>query len=377
MEAQRTVVIMAGGSGTRLWPHSRRGRPKQFLPLLPDGQALLSATARRINKLVPIEATYVVTTAEQVSEVRRCLPELPIDNIIVEPMGRNTAPCIGLSALTIRRRARPGQEPILAVLPSDHYIHDEEAFLRTAARAFAVAQQGHVVTVGIRPTAPETGYGYIELGDLAEDSTDAPRDAEVPLRLAAAFVEKPSRERALAYLSAGNYLWNSGMFFFPAQRIASELRQHLPALAQILDEIGRQPERLPVLYADAPSISIDYAVMEKLGAARVGRDTAIRVLAGDFGWSDVGSFSSVAALVPPDEQGNRVLGQGAADSTFLLRCRDNVVWSSSGQLVAALGVEGLVIAVTDDAVVVLPQRCAQEVRDVVSRLQSSGRSDLL
>ncbi|MFO0579143.1 MAG: sugar phosphate nucleotidyltransferase [Polyangia bacterium] len=373
MAPVRKVVIMAGGSGTRLWPHSRRSRPKQFLPLLPpDGEALLAATVRRISRLVPIESIFVVTTAEQVGEVRRCLPALSVDNIVVEPLGRNTAPCIGLAAQTIKRRAAAGQEPIIAVLPADHHIDGEEAFLRTVAQAFAVAERGHVVTVGIRPTAPETGYGYIELGERSDDT----EPSEPSPRLAAAFVEKPSRERALAYLAAKSYLWNSGMFFFPAQRILDELRTHLPALAQILDEIGQHPERLPVLYAEAPAISIDYAVMEKLGAARVGRDAAIRVLAGDFGWSDVGSFSAVAALVPADEAGNRVLGHGS-EEPVLLRCRDNVVWSSSQQLVAALGVEGLVIAVTDDAILILPQRCAQEVREVVSRLQSGGRSGLL
>jgi mannose-1-phosphate guanylyltransferase len=374
MAPVRNVVIMAGGSGTRLWPHSRRSRPKQFLPLLPpDDEALLAATVRRIRSLVPIESIFVVTTAAQVSEVRRCLPALPVDNILVEPTGRNTAPCIGLAAQTIMRRATAGQEPIIAVLPSDHHIDHEEAFLQAAARAFAVAEQGHVVTVGIRPTAPETGYGYIELGERAGDTADA----DAGPRLCAAFVEKPSRERALAYLASGRYLRNSGMFFFPAQRILDELRTHLPALSQILDEIGRHPERLPVLYSEAPSISIDYAVMEKLGAARVGRDAAIRVIAGDFGWSDVGSFSAVAALVPADQAGNRVLGRGAAEEPVLLRCRDSVVWSSSQQLVAALGVEGLVIAVTNDAILILPQRCAQDVREIVSRLQSDGHNEFL
>lgn len=369
--SQRHVVIMAGGGGTRLWPHSRRGHAKQFLSLLPHGESLLAATVRRTSATVPLAATFVVTTADQAAEVRRCLPALPIDNIIVEPVGRNTAPCIGLAASTILRRAGKDQDPTIAVLPSDHHVQDEAAFRRLLEQAFDVAEQGHVVTLGVRPNRPETGYGYIE---LAPAPSAAPSDP----RVCNAFVEKPTRERAVAYLAAGNYLWNSGMFFFSAQRILDELRRHLPALAALLAALDEHPERLPVLYGEAPAISIDYAVMEKLGAALAGPDAAIRVIAGDFGWSDIGSFASVGELFVPDAQGNHVIGHAdAAKSTILLNARDNVVWSSSRQVITAVGIEGLVIAVTEDAVLVLPQRCAQEVRDVVACLRASGHRELL
>lgn len=372
MTSQRYVVIMAGGGGTRLWPHSRRSHPKQFLPILPPhGDSLLAATVRRTMPIFPLAATFVVTTAEQVTEVRRCLPELPLDNIIVEPTGRNTAPCIGLAVSMIARRAGAGADPTIAVLPSDHHVQDEAAFQRVLAQALDVAEQGHVVTIGIQPTRPESGYGYIEL--------DRSSGGELRhVHLANAFIEKPSRERALTFLAAGNYLWNSGMFFFSARRILDELRHHLPELAALLKDIDEHPEHLPILYPEAKAISIDCAVMEKLGASTAGPQAAIRVLAGHFGWSDVGSFASIGELVTPDAQGNHILGgPSAASSTILLHSHNNVVWSSTPQVITAVGVEGLVIAVTDDVILILPQGCAQDVRDVVTYLHSNGHSELL
>lgn len=366
---RRYVVIMAGGGGTRLWPHSRRERPKQFLPMLPGGETLLGATVRRTLSLVPIEDTFVVTTAAQVPEVRRCLPDLPIGNILVEPIGRNTAPCIGLSALAVVQKSG-GAPATMAVLPSDHYVKDEAAFTELLRQALSVADAGHVVTLGVRPTGPETGYGYIELdaASLAQGEKDG-------VHRAAAFVEKPSRERAVEYVAAGTYLWNSGMFFFPAQRILDELHRHLPPLGQLLDAIARDPGHTAALYPEAPAISIDYAVMEKLGVRRVGAEASIRVLAGDFGWNDVGSFAAASALSSPDEQGNHLLGDGAPP--ILVEARDNIVWGSGEVTVAALGVSGLVIAATGDAVLVMPQARAQDVREIVERLKKSGRDGLL
>lgn len=387
--AHTFVVILAGGGGTRLWPHSRKSRPKQFLPMLPGGETLLAATVRRTRSLAPIERTLVVTTAEQVEELRLCVPELPIDNILIEPIGRNTAPCIGLAAVAVRRR---DPQAVMAVLPSDHFVADEASFMRTLTGALACAAAGHIVTLGIRPTHPETGYGYIQLGGsdapAAGDSPSAETGAPPePIWRAAAFVEKPTAARARDYLQAGNFVWNSGTFFFPAQRILDELHRHLPALGAILDDIADSPAHTAVRYPEAPSISIDYAVMERLGEEQVGAAAAIRVLSGDFGWNDVGSFAAVPLLHPADEQQNYIVraarepaGEGApgpqppgAPEPMLVDSSGNLVWNSGHQLIAALGVTGLVIAVTGDVVLVMPRERAQEVRELVARLKNSGR----
>lgn len=374
--AHSFVVILAGGGGTRLWPHSRRDRPKQFLALLPGGETLLGATVRRTAGVVPLERTLVVTTAEQVPEVRRCVPELPTENILIEPLGRNTAPCIGLAATAVLRRDPDG---VMAVLPSDHFVADESEFQRVLTAALDVAHQGHVVTLGIRPTHPETGYGYIRVGAPDQDP-GAPAAASARPRLGLCFVEKPDRKRAEEYLAAGDYLWNSGTFFFTARRILDEIRRYLPALGEILDDLLAHPERTAARYPEAPAISIDYAVMERLGADQTGEAQAIRVLTGDFGWNDVGSFAALPALHPPDrERGmqNHVVPHSGAAEPVMIRARDNLVWNTGPQLVAALGVEGLVIAVTGDVVLVTTREHAQEVRDIVEHLKRTGQGDRL
>ncbi len=363
------VVIMAGGGGTRLWPQSRRRRPKQYLPLLPGGEALLSATVRRTLQVCPIARTLVVTTAAQVGEVRRCVPELPVDNILVEPIGRNTAPCIGLAALAALRR---DPRAVLAVLPADHFVRDEYAFALALRRAVDTARQGHVVAIGVRPTRPETGYGYIQLGPAASGA-----EVEPPVYVGEAFVEKPDAERAEAYLKSGAYVWNGGMFFFQAQRILDELATNLPELGAILADLRQHPERTAARYPEAPAISIDYAVMERLGRRDIGDARAIRVVAGDFGWNDVGSFSAVADLHPADAQGNHVVPCPGAPAPVLINARDNLVWSSATRpvLVAAALVDHLIISVTDDAVLVLPRGRAQEVRQVVAALERDPAKD--
>jgi mannose-1-phosphate guanylyltransferase len=348
------TVIMAGGGGTRLWPASRRRRAKQFLSLgTAAGDTLLGAAVRRVAPVCPLERVLIVAGAAQVPAVREALPELPARNIIAEPIGRNTAPCIGLAAEAVAAR---DPDAVLAVLPADHFIADDKGFADVLRRALGLAEHhDRIVTVGLRPTRPETGYGYIRTSPspMAEGAFEVE-----------AFVEKPDGVTARQYLESGRYLWNSGMFFFRATRIRAELRTHLPDMAPALDEIGaafRDPQGDPAaviarVFPGVRAISIDYGVMEH---AR-----GIFVIPADFGWNDVGSWSAVADIVPHDAAGNVALGQ-----TLLRDAHDNVVVSDPDRLVAVVGVEGLIVVVTPDAVLVCPKDRAQEVREVVAELE--------
>lgn len=335
------AVVLAGGGGTRLWPASRRVRPKQFLPLAPGGRSLLEATVARARRLVPAERVLVVTSGEQADAVRATLPELPAANVLVEPVGRSTAPAVALAARTLAARGEPGA--LLAVLPSDHAVGDEAAFLRTLEAALAAART-HLVTVGIPPAYPSTGYGYLELGDRTDG----------PAREVRRFVEKPDAERARAFVASGRYLWNSGMFFFRACRILDEVRRHLPEVWAALES-----DR----YAEAPTISLDYGVME--------RTEDIWAVPGEFGWCDLGHWADLAAVHPPDADGHVRVG----GPLLALDARDNVVVGAP--LVALVGVEGLVVVATEDAVLVVPRARAQEVRRVVGELKTRGLEQYL
>lgn len=367
------IVILAGGGGTRLWPLSRRRRPKQFLPLVGSGETLLGATVRRLAPLAPLERVLVVTAASQADDVLRAVPDLPPDNLIVEPIGRNTAPAIGLAAIDVIDRDPDG---VMAVIPSDQFVSDEAGFRDAVTRAVRAAAEGQVVTIGIRPTRPETGYGYIQRGAPLPSDPKAPQDPKAPkndnsssaraaLYAVARFVEKPDRETAERYLAAGDYLWNAGMFFFHARRILAEIQAQLPALGEILEGVGRDSIDLVARYPAAPAISIDYAVMEGL-PSRGG----MTVVPGDFGWSDVGSWDALAELRPSDAHGNTILGEAVT-----LDAHNNILVGD--RLIAAVGVRDLVIVATDQAVLILPRSRAQDVRQVVAELERSGRDILL
>jgi mannose-1-phosphate guanylyltransferase len=347
---------MAGGGGTRLWPASRRKRPKQFLPLLPGGQTLLHATVDRIEPLVPAERIFVVTAQSQVEDVRQAVPGLPPENIIAEPSARNTAACIGLGAVEILRR---DPQAVIAVIPSDQFVSQGEHYREAVALALSVAEKGGVVTIGIRPSAPETGFGYIRMGRARDGAFEVEK-----------FVEKPSRATAEEYVISRQYLWNSGMFFFRGDRILDAIRQHLPKLGQILDSIAAAKEdreaRADELYPLSPSISIDYGVMEKLGPGEV------LVVPGDFGWNDVGSWNAIGEIAARDEHGNAILGEAVT-----VDARGNILVGPPERMIAAVGVSDLVVVVTDDAVLVMPKDRAQDVREVVRALETAKRETYL
>jgi mannose-1-phosphate guanylyltransferase len=342
-------VIMAGGAGTRFWPLSRASRPKQLLPLSGSDNSLLRETQRRISSLIAPERTFVVCSQALAEQTRAELPELPPENILAEPIGRNTAPCVGWATSVI---ARIDPEAVVVVLPADHHIANERAYLQVLETAIEAARNGDMVTVGIKPTRPETGYGYVELGEeLAPQVHRARR-----------FVEKPDEQRAQQFLAAGRFLWNSGMFFFRADTMLAAVRQHLPGLGDALgkyDEAAKRGDEQQLVrdtYASLPDISIDHGVMEK--ASRVA------VVPGDFGWSDVGSWTSAWELAPHDAAENALFGQVIAVDT-----QGSYVRAPEGKLVAVLGLEDIVVVDTEDALLVMPRSRAQDVRTVVNALK--------
>jgi mannose-1-phosphate guanylyltransferase len=353
------AVIMAGGAGTRFWPASREARPKQLLPLAgrPD-ESLLAATVRRIAPVVPPERVLIATGAKLVEATARDLPAVPRANLLAEPVARNTAPCIGWAAATI---ARTSPDALVMVLPSDHFITDEPGFLDVVKRALAGAKAGYMTTIGVVPSRPETGYGYIEIGAALENG----------IHQVARFVEKPDRARAEEYVRGGKHLWNAGMFFFKASEMCSAIRDHLPDLATGLDAIdaaakkGDEARELAATFPKLPSISIDHGVMEK--AKR------LAVVPGSFGWNDVGSWESAWELAAKDAKGNALPEGGVAVDAERNLVRD-LTTGGKKRIYALVGVSDLVVVETDDAVLVIPRERAQDVRSVVQALKERGDS---
>ena len=357
--ANTFAVILAGGGGTRLWPASRRQRPKQLLRL-GGGESLLAAAARRAEALLGKGHTLVVTAADQAEQIRRELPSLPAGDVLVEPQPRNTAGAVGLAAVAALRRSGP--HAVLAILPADPHIGDEAGFGGAVTTAISHASQG-IVTVGLRPTYPESGFGYIRLGASVPDPSSG--DVFAVDR----FVEKPTLELARSYVASGEYLWNSGMFFLTAERLLNEARRQLPELGAALDAITAADDFAAAVgryYPAVPNVSIDHGIME--------RATGMRVVRADFGWNDVGSWAALSSIRPNDPQGNVVLGEGIVTHD----CSGSVVVSEPGApFVGVVGVQDLVVVVTADAVLVVPKDRAQDVRKIVESAKAAGRKDLL
>lgn len=362
------VVIMAGGRGERFWPYGRRQVPKQFLKLFGEA-SLLQRTAQRVLPLVGWEQLYVVTTREYQAAVQEQLPHLPAANILVEPMGKNTAPCLALAlAVLLHQRQVPGHE-VMAVLPADHWIGDEEGFRRLLQAATEAAlHTGSLVTLGITPTRPETGYGYIQVGQpLAEEGAfkevaAVKKDGQVSQGVAVhrvrRFVEKPSRDKALRMLAEGGYLWNSGMFIWRLDALEKAFRNYQPELYRQLPALAGP--QIEAIYQSLPAVSIDVGVMEKADD--------VLVLPASVGWSDVGHWDALGELMEPDEAGNAVRGrQLGVDSSGCV-----VVNTDEKHLVATVGVDDLVIVHTHDATLVCSRQRVQDVREVVARLRQQG-----
>jgi mannose-1-phosphate guanylyltransferase len=345
------ALILAGGSGTRFWPLSRKRIPKQLLAL--EGKrSLLRDTLERLKPLVGPESVWVCTTEALGEQVRAELPEVPPEQILLEPEGRNTAPAIGWSVRSMPEAARRG---VVAVLPADHRVGDPAAFRATLERAGRIVEQeDRAMTLGVTPRWAETGYGYLEL---------EPGAGLEGARRVRRFVEKPTPENAARFVDSGDYLWNAGIFVFRGATFLDVLARLQPELARGLEEIAAAPGRLRELYARLPSDSIDYAVMEKLDG--------IATLPLDCAWSDLGSWEALDEVLPPDAQGNT--GHG---DTLAVDASNNLLFSDTGTI-AVLGVEGLVVVRTGDTVLVMPKARSQEVRRIVNELAAQGRGELL
>jgi len=346
------ALILAGGSGTRFWPLSRRSYPKQFLAL-EGGRSLLQATVDRQRPLIEPDGVWISTTEALADEVRRQLPEVPADQVLAEPTGRNTAPAIGWALSVMPETVREG---VVAVLPADHRVEDGAGFRSMVEQAATVVgEDDRVMTLGVAPTRVETGYGYLEQGETL--------DAATGLRRVRRFTEKPDRPTAERFVASGDYLWNAGIFVFRGSTLLAHLARFEPEIGQGLAAIGAEPERTRELYSGLPSISIDYAVMERLD------DLATLPL--DCGWSDLGSWAALAEILAADESGNAEHGD-----VLSLDSNDNLLWADEGQI-AVLGVSDLIVVRTGDTVVVVPKDRAQDVKSLVDSLARAGRDELL
>ncbi|HEU4950916.1 MAG TPA: mannose-1-phosphate guanylyltransferase [Holophagaceae bacterium] len=347
----KIAVVMAGGRGTRFWPRSRTSRPKQFLSIVGEG-TLLHQTVARLDGHFRPEHIFVVTTSDLAEETRRMLPELPPENVLVEPEGRNTAPCLALALVEIERRIPSG---VMVVLSADHWIGDPELFLEDVETAVKhAAWERELVVFGIRPTYPETGYGYIEA------------EGHGPVLRVRAFREKPPMDLAIQYLESGRHFWNAGMFVWTLEDFRAALERHAPEVLKPLDAwvaAGADPSALTEAYRQLPEVAIDVALME--------RADQVAVVPTRFRWSDVGSWPAALEFHAPDEDGNVVKGQA-----ILLDTRDSAFFGGK-RLIAASGVKDLIVVDDEDALLICHRDKAQSVKKIVERLKAEGRDDLL
>jgi len=355
------ALILAGGQGTRLWPRSRRHMPKQLLNIA-GATTMLQDTLARSQPLVPPHKVYVVTNSTCSEQVHSQLPSVPPENIIVEPAGRNTAPAIGLGTLHIKRQ---NPKAIVAALSADHLVQRRDQFVTILRAANELAMDGYLVTIGVTPTRAETGYGYIELGTrLGEYHGHR-------VHRVARFTEKPDQQRAEQFLADGKHMWNAGMFVWRVDSIMAAIRRYLPdlhqSLAEIDEAIGTHREQ-PVLqrvWQEIEPVSIDVGVLERA-------DNVAVIPAHDLGWSDLGTWASLAEVLPADEEDNIVIGGEHVG----VDTRGSLLYGNK-RLIATIGLRDLIIIDTDDAILVCPKNRAQEVKDLVDKLESSSKTSYL
>ena len=363
-DKDRFAVILAGGKGERFWPLSREATPKQLLALF-DKQSFLQHTVERIKPIVPLNNIFVITNQAQAAAVRKQLPRLPKDNVVAEPCGRDTCPAVALAAALVGARSTTGK---MAVLPADHVIPEKSVkkFQRNLEESYDLAERGQaIVTIGIKPTAPETGYGYIKMGDPLPPPKDR-KAYKSKFSVVQRFVEKPNYDRAVEYLNNGDYRWNAGMFIFSFATIAESLLKHQKLLHEACERwfhAATSPSKLKrVLKKDYPTlkkVSFDYGVMEHAHN--------VLVADGDFGWDDLGAWPALARHLKSDREGN------CADANFVhVDSARNVIFDSRAKKnrnpIAVVGLRDCVIVQTDDATLVAHKKATAKMRDLVAKL---------
>ncbi len=357
------AVIMAGGGGTRLWPVSRKERPKQLLPLI--GQdTLFQSTVARLKDMFPPEKILVVTVEEQAHEMKEQAPDIPEENYLIEPGPRGTASVVGLAATVLQKR---DPQATMAILPSDHFIRNVDLFHYLLNAAFDVANDGYLVTLGITPTAPSTAYGYIQQGKAVNGGY------KYPVYSVVSFKEKPSEETAQQLLRSGDHSWNSGMFIWRADSIMGEINKQMPALAAELKVIGEawgtdgQNEVLASRWLGLKNETVDYGIMEKAERVAV-------LPAGGLGWSDVGSWESLFEVLLPDMNGNIATNAGLH---LAHETHNTLVYGGHDRLIVTIGVDDMVIVDTGDALLVCKTDQSQKVKEVVEHLRKHGQENFL
>lgn len=352
------AVIMAGGSGTRFWPKSTKKYPKQFLSLFGDG-TMIQNTANRIKEIIPQERILVVTNEDYVDIVKEQLPKVPDTNIVGEPVAKNTAPCVAIAAELLIKQ---DPDAVMVVLPADHHITDPDEFRNILSSAIAKAESSNnLVTIGIKPDRPETGFGYIHA-----DSSKSEQLNGNSIERVRGFKEKPNSEVAESFLSSGDYYWNSGMFIWRADTILNEFEKQLPEMRALLKDTSQDlytdlhNAAINEFYFDCESISIDYGIME--GAKNV------YVVPGDFGWNDVGSWTAVYDLAEKNKDENAI----QAVNVIFAGSQKNLVVSNSGKMISLVGMENVAVVETDDAILICDLNQAQGVKEVVEQLKGSS-----
>jgi len=354
------AVIMAGGVGKRFWPRSRKEKPKQFLSIL-DSKTMIQETVSRLYPVIPKNKIYYLLNPQQKPQLVKQIPKIKNENIILEPFGKNTAPCIGLAAIHLKHF---DPDAVMVVLPSDHIIKDKKTFQKALKIGKEIAQDSNgLVTIGITPDRPSTGYGYIQHAEKVSKING------ISVFKVKTFAEKPNKETALLFLESGDFVWNSGMFIWKASTILQEIKNHIPelyiGLEKLANYIGKKiyQQQLEKFYKQIRSISIDYGVMEKA--------ENVFVIKCDFGWNDIGSWDEVYKLSTKDKKGNAIIGKGIAFES------KNCFIHSDDELVAVVDMENIVVVKAENAILICPRDKTQRVKELVETIQRKKMNDYL